>query len=182
MPQERDLRVIPIREGSTVTGWQLEVVDTGQKGQNGNFPKVHLQKHSGKTDFTVTITDPQDQVTFPTLPEDAIWVKEVQSDSEGSPTEKGIKTDQIVKVELPNDTQLTFTDLNKGGPRKLSYQLNFDGAPPLDPIIENGGGTGGGNFYDYIQSHPVESGIIALLMLTVLFALIRDKMTLKKGG
>src|SRR4030095_236369 len=166
MTKEVDLRVVPIRDGDTVVNWELEVVGTNHKGTSGSYPKLHLDKDSSRHEITVTIADPLHQVKFPHLVEDAIWISEVPDVNAGSPTQKGVTSSQIKDLSRLNDTQIVFTDKNNGQERILSYQLNFDnGVIPLDPIIENGGGTGPGVYQNYI----LYAAGAALLIAVVFF-------------
>ena len=57
----------------------------------------------------------------------------------------GIASDQIVDVEIDGD-KASFTDLNSGRARTLSYVWFFEcddprQRPEFDPVIQNGGGN-----------------------------------------
>lgn len=65
---------------------------------------------------------------------DPIWVCETGA----CPPPKGSKSTQIEDIQC-NANMLTFFDRNAGQECVLTYQLNFIGADPLDPMIRNGG-------------------------------------------
>jgi len=112
--------------------WQLEVVNSGKKGGPGNYPSVDVPAKFGGN-FKITIVD-GDGITFSN---DPIWVQA----GTAKPTEPVIDP-QITKIKGKNTPVLTFHDANSGPAMTLTYQLNFNNADPLDPIILNGGGGG----------------------------------------
>lgn len=128
---------LTLETSATGTGWHMEVVGGG-KGGPGNYPKIDIPKGSPETPFKFQITGNGTQgVTFST---DPIWV--AVDDGTGSPKGAGVNS-QIDDVQVTQGGKsLTFTDLNTEKV-VLTYQLNFTGAPPLDPIITNGGGGEG---------------------------------------
>jgi len=73
---------------------------------------------------------------------DPIWVDE----DAPCPPSPGVSTDQLSLTGCTAD-KASLVNQNSGRARQLRYQLNFiaaDGsASECDPIIENGGGTGG---------------------------------------
>lgn len=148
---------------------QWEMTYGGKKYSPNGFPKIDLPHDSKSHDFEFKIVSP-DTVTFKagTGTESPIYIMEVD-DPTGKPT-PGVINNQITEIKLSDDKSvLTFKDRNKGAPRMLSYQLNFDGAPALDPIIQNGGGTGGREAYLLIAA------VSALALAYVAYQLFFDK-------
>ena len=168
---ERFIKVAPYVENSKVN-WTVSV-DGGPPGKPGNYPVAHALK--GKNwEFTVTIDNPDGSNWHFT--NDPLWVSDTGSDPTGpSQVPSEIHPNSIKRL---NDTQIIFKDNNKKA-GDLHYTLNFtDGgnrASTLDPIIQNGGGGGGGNVFAWFQSHPLETGIGALLLLGLLAALLRGR-------
>lgn len=166
---DKDITITPIRDQSgTVTGWDLSY--GGKKGNKpSNYPEVVLTKDSGNHEFMITIKDSKG-ITFapgtdrPKDADNALWIAEGAS----SPTAKGINS-QIENAKLHNNTQLVFKDLNVGKDMTLAYRLNFTGAPPLDPIIKNGGGTGPGGPIAFYSAGAV------LLVALIAFLIWRGK-------
>lgn len=64
---------------------------------------------------------------------DPIWIK-----AGSCPNHAGIAP-QFTLQSGNSGTSFTVTDDNRGQGNNYSYQLNFVGCPPLDPIIRNGG-------------------------------------------
>ena len=93
--------------------------------------EVDLPKGSGGHDVIIHLAGNAPGVRFNT--DDPIWVDE----SEQCPPGKGSTSEQITDIDCKNRT-LTFHDKNSRG-CTLTYQLNFIGAEPLDPMIRNGG-------------------------------------------
>lgn len=186
MPGHQFITIEPIRENGQPVGWTMEY--KGKKGtQPGNYPPVVLGKGSGDHEFTISIKGDDEGITFAKGTnhwkdgDNALWVHDVTNLPPVSPPSK-MTHKQIHDVKLHNEKQLTFKDSNNGQKMTLAYQLNFDGAPALDPIIENGGGPGGGNIFDYIQSHPFESAIAFLLIAAGAIALLRRRRQTSKAG
>lgn len=135
---EQFLTATPKRNPSGAIEWTLS--DGTKSGGHGHFPSVALPKKSGAHHFTISIGPDRLGIEFS---KDPLWIHEGST----CPTQSGIDSAQIKGFKRLNDTQIFFTDLNKGDAVDLWYQLNFvdsDGKPvnPLDPEIKNGGGTG----------------------------------------
>lgn len=128
----KKIQVIPVQQGKEFV-WRMS--HNGQTGGPGNYPKVVVDPKAA-ADFEITIVNPQG-ITFSSQP---IWIKAGLAKPPA-----GFVDPQIADIAGQNTTVLKFRDLNTGPPVTLTYQLNFDGAPPLDPIIQNGGGTGPGD-------------------------------------
>jgi hypothetical protein len=71
---------------------------------------------------------------------------------------------QITNISGQNSTVLKFHDTNqtKG---TLTYVLNFNNAPQLDPIIENGGGGIGGGGIDSAVYYIIGAAVLAVLAI-----------------
>ena len=112
--------------------WELEVVN-GNKGGPGNYPAVNVQEKKS-AEFEIKIVD-GNGITFSG---DPIWIQA----GTAKPTQHVVDP-QITDISGQNSTKLKFEDANSGDAMTLTYRLNFsDGAPSLDPIIQNGGGGG----------------------------------------
>ena len=138
---EITLTRVPGENGTTV--WEMSV--GGKKYLPDGYPIIDLKHDSGPADFAFTIANPGAVKFMP-------YVENVSSPiyiwGEPGKPPKGVISHQIHSIDIKdNGARLEFKDKNKGMPRTLTYQLNFDGADPLDPVIQNGGG--GGNFVEY---------------------------------
>lgn len=173
----KDISLNPIRdsEGKPV-GWEMTYGN--KKGTKpGDYPVIDLPKNSGNYDFTITIEN-ANGIKFAHGTnhwkdgDNALWVHEGST----SPTQK-VTHSQIKDVKVHNDTQLTFKDVNNGKGVELAYQLNFTGAPPLDPIIQNGGGTGPGFYGWEALAVAFAAGIAATIALRWLRKLLKRDAT-----
>lgn len=135
--------------------WQLS--HNGNAGGPGHYPSAAAPANAG-ADFTISIVNPGN-VTFSS---DPIWVQT----GDVKPAKSGL-TDQISNVQGQGTTKLTFHDYNYGAPIHLSYQLNFNNAKSLDPIIENGGG-GPPPQKNYTAYYAAGALLIALLAIVLL--------------
>lgn len=136
--------------------WQLS--HNGNAGGPGHYPPASAPEKAG-ADFTITIVNPGN-ITFSA---DPIWVQA----GNVKPTKSGT-TDQIDQVQGQNTTTLKFHDYNYGSAMTLSYQLNFNNAKPLDPIIENQGGGPPPKFVHYEYLYAAGAVLIALLAIILL--------------
>lgn len=136
MPAKQETILLnPIKEPGTgkVTGWKIKYNNDPEYGP-GNVPPFVLAPDSGPREFTVKITGNPANVKFA---DDALWVSQGTS----SPNATGVDN-QICGVKRMANGDLKFIDMNGGNPVQLSYRLKFSGgAPDIDPIIDNGGGT-----------------------------------------
>ena len=89
----------------------------------------------GPTQFEVSVNGGGN--TPPSFSGDPLSVWEGQGQK--SSPQNGINTTQILGPIMTDHGTLIFWDLNQGPQATLNYQLNFNGAPPVDPIIDNGG-------------------------------------------
>lgn len=100
--------------------------------ENGKA-RVNLPANSGQHTIQIHLVPTSGlNVAFNT--DDPIWVTEGTT----CPPPEGSKSEQI-SVKRCNEQLLEIHDKNDGAPRILTYQLNFLGAAPLDPQIQNGG-------------------------------------------
>jgi hypothetical protein len=129
--QEKDVELIP----TPPAGWKVK------HGSNvgtspGNYPKIDFGQNSGPHLVIFTLKDvPGVQPTFNA--DDPIWVQA----GNASPTQPGIDTQITDWAIFDGGKTLVLLDSNSQA-GDLSYRVKADGyAPPLDPIIRNGGST-----------------------------------------
>lgn len=104
----------------------------GKDPAPGSRQEVDLPNRSGEHRIVVHLVCGPTGVKFDI--KDPIWV----CDTGTCPPPEGSKSAQIAVCDC-TDFKLTLIDKNKGDPCVLTYQLNFIGAKPLDPMIRNGG-------------------------------------------
>lgn len=118
------------RAGSGPTRWLLGY---DEDPTDTHKAEVYLPKGSGPHYIEFNIVDPKPGEEFDLA--DPIWVAEGRTCPQ-SPS----KSSQIhVLKNESTGTKLVVRDLNDKEPRILTYQLNFTGAGPCDPMIRNGG-------------------------------------------
>jgi hypothetical protein len=146
------IKVTPVQHGNGPIVWQMSHGATS--GGPGNYPHVPVPKGSSG-DFEITIVNPNG-ITFSN---DPIWIKSGTAKPAPHATDP-----QITNISGGGTTVLKFHDANIDPPVTLTYQLNFNsGVPPIDPIIENGGG-GGQGMYNYAVYAGVALVVAALLV------------------
>lgn len=112
----------------------------------GNYPKIEVDEDDGPHFITFTITGN----TNATFSNDPIWV----SDS-AKPKQAKLDHDQIVSWKVKqNGKKLIVFDWNDR-PGEIHYQLNFSDGTVLDPVIQNGGGTGGEPIIDDVAAGAI---------------------------
>lgn len=169
--QQINVTLTRIDQGGTAA-WHMEVVGQGQGGPN-HYPPAKVAHGSG-ADFKFVITGAGTQnITFANT--DPIWVSP-DTGTGASPTASGINTNQIIDVTGAGRKVLKFTDINIDPAVDLTYQLNFTGANPLDPIIQNGGG-GGNKDFPYAVAALIGLAVVAALALVWLRARARSRAT-----
>ena len=133
---------------TATTGWQMSL-DGGNKQGPGSYPTISVAK-GDKADIVYTIDNSQGtNVTFATQP---ILVPPKVNDL-GNPTGGG--------------TSITLNDSNQNkGP--IPYTLVFNGAPTLDPIIDNGGCCG--KTFSFSSPIEITGGELALYLLVAFLA------------
>src|SRR4051812_35917548 len=112
-------------QGTTGINWVLCDVGAHQCGGPGAnppspYPTLDVPKGTGPDQFTVTIINPIQGITFasdpkdPTSGNDALWVEMGKG---AHPGHKGNNSNgHITDAKLTNSTTLTFTDHNHGSP------------------------------------------------------------------
>lgn len=149
-----NITVIPVKTaGGQFSQWRMSANNGPSKGP-GDYPAVKVA-YNDTADFTFTIVNPGN-ITFSN---DPIWIQK----GTGKPT--GGVDSQITGISGQGTTVLKFHDTNqtKG---TLTYVLNFNNAPQLDPIIENGGGgIGGGGFFEEYAAVLLGAAVLAVLAI-----------------
>lgn len=171
--QNINIRLTLVDEGGTAA-WHMDIAGQGKGGPNA-YPKAAVA-HGSSADFQFVITGPGTQnITFAQTNPISISV----DDGTGkSPTVKGVQTNQIENVSGGGGKVLKFTDLNTDPAVDLTYQLNFTGADPLDPIIQNGGG--GGN-KDLSAAVYVLVGFAVLVAIALIWLRTRSQSRASNG-
>lgn len=130
MKIEHKVKLKPVRENGTFKSWQMS--ENGGPYEDAPYPTLTVPKrHSGEFEFKIVDAG---NITFSANP---IYVQK------GAAKPSAGVDSQIIDINGQNTKVLTFDDTNKDG-GQLHYVLNFNNAGQLDPIIENGGGTVGG--------------------------------------
>jgi hypothetical protein len=157
------ISLIPVmKNNGQFDEWQMSVNGGGKKGA-GQYPIIKVA-HNDASNFTLTITDPG-SITFSANP---IYIQK------GTAKPTGGVDSQIKDIQGQGTTVLTFHDSNKDA-GKLTYVLNFNNAPQLDPIIENGGGgIGGGGISDY-SIYLLGAAVLAVLAVALIRRVMRAK-------
>lgn len=145
----RDITLNPSRDTNGEITWVMELSHGGGKGGPGNYPPLKLDKGLRDVEIGIKIMHANQQgVKFS---DDPVWIERLSTcptgDPPPSPQSPTIYSAQIQDITKYNDQQITFVDLNKGDPMCLNYRLNFIDTQKnkdihLDPIVDNGGGTG----------------------------------------
>ena len=126
----KDVTLIPLGQGSS---FKWKVVHDNHSGEDpAHYPKVMLPQNSGPHLIIFELSGTNAGITFS---KDPIWVQ-----AGTKPGQKAADPQVPFAVPVNNGKALVVVDLNSSA-SNLYYRLNFDGAPYLDPIIENGGGT-----------------------------------------
>ena len=114
-----------------------KVAHDGKSGKKStDYPKVKLKQDTGAHVITFDI-EGSNTITFSN---DPIWVVSGTTKPSQKPL-PGADNGQIGGWKVMNNgKQLVVIDWNDA-PGDLAYQLNFNGHPSLDPVIQNGGGV-----------------------------------------
>jgi hypothetical protein len=111
--------------------------------QDPKTAKTKLEPEVGPTMFEVTIK-PGTAATFTATDPLSVWEGTGAGGAKAAaPAQWGVNSTQIIGPFLKNGGKtLVFYDLNYGSAVTLNYAVRFkeNGIPPVDPIIENGGG------------------------------------------
>ena len=133
--------------------WELTI--DGKKGGPGNYPEAVVSPKKS-AEFEISIVN-GGGINFSA---DPIWIQA----GTAKPTARVVDP-QITDISGQGTKKLKFEDANSGDPMTLTYRLNFSNdAPPLDPIIQNGGGGGLPPMYDYAIYTAVVFLVGALLL------------------
>lgn len=169
--QNPAIDLFPVRKGGAFDHWEMSV--GGGPRQGAPFPQLSV-KHGNNAEFSITISDAQGIEFQPyNLPSSTpIYIQAGLQKPTG-----GIDAD-IKNIKVKDDPQtgaknavLKFHDGNqKAGP--LTYVLNFKGADPLDPIVNNGGG-GPGLAADNLSYLWYAAGAVALLAVVAIILAMR---------
>jgi hypothetical protein len=147
-----EVTLTPVMNGNgSFNSWQMSVNKGAPQGP-GNYPAIPVG-NGNKADFAFTIQNgPQQNITFA----DAL----VPAESK-----------EIHALAGKGTTTLTFKDHN-WNQGQVPYELLFNGAPKLDPIINNGGG-GPPLYYNYIIDGAALLAVFAIgLVIQKVFRLI----------
>lgn len=177
MSEQHNVTLTPVTQNGQIS-WEMQY---GSKKGNGpdSYPPIVIPHGSKNTKIEFTINDPGN-ITFVPVDQKPIYIQEIDPAEPQTKPVKGVVNYQF-KVEKVSQDGKTLTIKDKNGSAKTySYELNFNNAPPLDPIIQNGGGGGGNQFYDWIAANPVIAGAAAVLLLALLAALLRSRMVRSK--
>lgn len=122
----------------STNSWKVKLKDGGAE-EDPKTAKTLIPYDTGPTMFEVDI-EGSAPATFKDSDALSVW-----TGSKSSP-QSGIKSTQIlgpiVFTDKNKKQKLIFWDLNQGDAVTLNYgiQFNESGVPPVDPIIDNGGG------------------------------------------
>ena len=155
MTQTPQIQLIPIRINGVFSEWRMSV-NGGPASGPGHYPHIPVPAKDN-ADFSFTIQNAQG-ISFSN---DPIWIQK------GTAKPTGGVDGQITQISGQGTAKLTFHDGNQDrGP--LSYVLNFNGAPSLDPIIDNAGGGPG-----FTEPNLVWYAVGAVALLVVLVLILR---------
>lgn len=141
-PKQGEVQTVELflKEGNI---WKVKVKGNPNE-QDPKKAKTILDENVGPTMFEVTIKEGTATFTASDLPL-AVWEGTGPNGEKApAPAQWGIGSTQIIGPYLKdNGKKLVFYDLNYGSKVTLNYALRFkeNGVPPVDPIIENGGGN-----------------------------------------
>lgn len=133
MAKEIKVKQLDVAIKYSAGGWTIDYDGNFGNGHTQPYPAVKAKKDEGPH-FVVFKIHNTPNVTFSS---DPIWVS-----AAGKPPPQS-KDPQIGGWQVKDSGKtLVLFDWNSQAV-DLNYQLNFTGARPLDPIIQNGGGGGG---------------------------------------
>jgi hypothetical protein len=142
-----DTIAVTLTPGTGANGqfeWTMSV--DGKAQAPGTFPALHALKKTSP-DFSFTIQSPDPNITFSSflVPAGNTEIHHVSA--------------------VTGKTNFTFKDHNKNS-GDIPYEILFNGAPKLDPIIDNGGGGTGFYLSDSIIQY---GGYVLAAVVLVLF-------------
>jgi hypothetical protein len=143
MSQQVNVTLTPVMNGTSVSTWQMNIQGAPTQPPPGTYPPLVVNE-GNSADFKFTIQNAPQNVTFA-----AFLVPAKNSDI------------HHVSKPVNGSTVVTFEDhnLDKG---PIPYEILFNEAPKIDPIIDN---NGGGNFLSYFL---VEYGAAGLALVVAL--------------
>jgi hypothetical protein len=148
------IKVIPVGQPVGPLHWNMSL-DGGQPGGPNHYPKVAVG-YGNNADLTFEIVHPG-SITF--AKDKPILI--------GPGTAKPTGVDAQFTFSGQGTTKLTVHDSNANA-GTYTYVLNFENAPPLDPIIQNDGGGGrAGWFRDNSAAQII--GVLLVLVVAALF-------------
>jgi|1185.fasta_scaffold93049_2 hypothetical protein len=153
--QQVTVTLSPVMNGNgSFNSWQMNV--DGKLQAPGTYPPITVGS-GNNADFTFTIENAQGQnITFASFLVPA-----------------GNKDVHHVSSPVSGATQVTFKDHNwNKGP--IPYEILFNGAPKLDPIIINDGG-GPSVYLAYGAEIAAGLGLLAGILLTLAFRAMRSR-------
>ena len=169
MPKDIKVKQLDAAIQYSSGGWTIDYDGNLGNGHSDPYPIVKAKKDEGPHFVVFKIHD-SPNVTF--SPSDPIWVS-----AAGKPPPQS--TDPQIggwQVKDAGKTLVVF-DWNTQAV-ELDYQLNFVGARPLDPVIQNGGGGGGQPGIEYAWVQILLTAAIFLgigILLQKRFKLLKDK-------
>lgn len=123
--------LVPTGTGANTT-WKVQF--PGKQPQDPKTARTEIDQGVGPTKFTVNIAGNPNDYKFRAQDPLAVWA------GPKDPPQSGI--DSQIIGPMFEQGKLVFWDLNYGPAVDLSYSIHFEGnVPPVDPIIENGGGS-----------------------------------------
>lgn len=157
MDQTIDVQLYPVTVGNSFQ-WEMTVAYGGgnPSPRSTQYPPLDVTA-KGSATITFTINNkPGQQIVFD--PDHPFFVSPFLG--------KGAKNPGIKSVTLNDPKQLVVEDGN-GDKVSFPYMLKFVGAPPLDPIVNNGGG-GPGNMS---QLYMLVGSLVSLAAFAAGYAL-----------
>lgn len=140
--KEKDVELIP--DTSKSSGWKIK--HDGKEGDNPNqggpnpYPKVKFDEDSGP--HLIVFTLPKNG-TAKFNSADPMWIQKTDPANPTSPTQAGMDPQFPDWALFDGDKTLVVLDKNTEK-AVYSYRVKADGYdPPLDPIVDNGGGSPG---------------------------------------
>jgi hypothetical protein len=162
--QKPSIQLEPVWNGGAFDHWRMGV-------GNGTpvdppYPTLTVD-HGNNADLTFTITNPQGIQFQPNNPPTSapIYIQP------GSQKPTGGVDGDFKNIQVKNDPKtgaknavLVLHDGNqKGG--TFTYVLNFNGAKPLDPIVDNGGGGPGFYSFSAVEIAGIVAGLAVIAVV-----------------
>lgn len=153
--------------GNPVTKWEMSMNKGAWKGP-GDYPKVNVD-HGDTGVITFNIKGgPSSNITFAAKQTDPTSINNPFCAQVGSTK----PTACAGPFSYPNGggTQLVVTDANnETSAASYMYVLNFNGAPQLDPIINNGGNGVYNPGPRFSSTYVIEAVLVILVLIVIAF-------------